>query len=61
MLLISTAGEVVVFRNCDKLDLYGLKEDEEENQEKQRKKKNSEEDLEEVIPLKTGLTESVMA
>ena len=66
LLFISIGGELIVFLNSHKLDLYGLKEDEvEDNEEEDGKKQEEEEeeeDSEEGIPLKTdSLMGSVIA
>lgn len=67
---ISILGEIVVFCNSHKLDLYGLKEDEDEDKEedkddesrrKEKPKENGLEEEEESIPLKAELSGSLLA
>ncbi|MPC15714.1 hypothetical protein E2C01_008513 [Portunus trituberculatus] len=55
LLFISVGGELIVFLNSHKLDLYGLKDDEVEDDEEEdgKKKQDEEENSEEGIPLKT--------
>lgn len=59
LMTISIVGEIVVFRNSHKLDLYGLKEENEEEDEEQGKKEKELMEGEEAIPLTKELMDDI--